>query len=360
MGRRGTAMTAMVLVLGAAAAGCRSTPGGSEALREHRGDYASVIQRTNGEQLLLNLVRLRYRDVPFFLEVASVTTTYEYGSSASGRVTMPMDAPNTTGADLSLRYTEKPTVSYVPLQGETFVRQMLSPVSTDTVLLLYHSGWSVERLAMLLWNGIGPLANAPSATGPTPSVAPDNGEFREAAGLLRSLQARGGITLGAGPDALVLRVAKEFRGGPEVARLTALLGKPKDGTWLLGPGASTDRSTDGTIDVSPRSVMGALYFLSQAVEVPAAHETEGRVTVTTDADGGTFHWSTVNGDHFRVHSGSSRPSAASVAVEYRDHWFWIADDDLDSKSTFSLLSQVLALQSGGGGTAAPVLTLGVN
>ena len=36
--------------------------------------YNHAIARTLDEQFLLNLVRLKYRDNPFFLEVSSVTT----------------------------------------------------------------------------------------------------------------------------------------------------------------------------------------------------------------------------------------------------------------------------------------------
>jgi hypothetical protein len=34
----------------------------------------SAFQQTNDEQLLLNLVRLRYRDTPAFLEVSSISS----------------------------------------------------------------------------------------------------------------------------------------------------------------------------------------------------------------------------------------------------------------------------------------------
>jgi len=51
--------------------------------------------------------------------------------------------------------------------------------------------------------------------------------------------------------------------------------------------------------------------------------------------------------------------AAAVRVRYRDHWFYIPDEDLASKSTFSLLAQLFALQAGSGDGLRPVLTLPV-
>src|SRR5690242_6134447 len=47
--------------------GCQTV--GPTALRHGRGNYNAAIQQTNSEQLLLNLIRLRYRDAPLFLEV---------------------------------------------------------------------------------------------------------------------------------------------------------------------------------------------------------------------------------------------------------------------------------------------------
>ncbi|HEY0135192.1 MAG TPA: hypothetical protein VGB85_13985, partial [Nannocystis sp.] len=56
-------LSALALCLSFAA--CQSV--GPRSLQYGRGQYNVAIQRTNGEQLLLNLVRLRYRDAPLFL-----------------------------------------------------------------------------------------------------------------------------------------------------------------------------------------------------------------------------------------------------------------------------------------------------
>lgn len=41
---------------------------GHNRIEGERSNYNIAIQRSNDEQLLLNLVRLRYRDTPFFLK----------------------------------------------------------------------------------------------------------------------------------------------------------------------------------------------------------------------------------------------------------------------------------------------------
>ena len=59
--------------------------------------------------------------------------------------------------------------------------------------------------------------------------------------------------------------------------------------------------------------------------------------------GERFDWARVTGKLLRIASQRDEPAGAFVKVRYRGHWFYIADDDLDSKSTFSMLTLVLAL-----------------
>jgi hypothetical protein len=46
-----------------------------------------------------------------------------------------------------------------------------------------------------------------------------------------------------------------------------------------------------------------------------------------------------------------------LRVNYRGHWFYIDDSDLESKSTFTLLARIFALQAGKAEGIVPVLTL---
>lgn len=96
--------------------------------------------------MLLNLVRLKYRDTPFFLQVSSVSTQYSFSGDASIGVAVPDGGNNLYSGGLGVSYSEAPTVSYAPLQGDEFVERLLSPVSLEALTLLTGSGWSVERV----------------------------------------------------------------------------------------------------------------------------------------------------------------------------------------------------------------------
>ena len=102
-----------------------------------------------------------------------------------------------------------------------------------------------------------------------------------------------------------------------------------------------------------------LYFLSQAVEPPAPDVDAGLVTITEDGQGRPFDWSKVTSKVIAIHSQKERPDKAYVAVQHRGWWFYIADDDQDSKATFSLVNILFSLQAATGKGRSPLLTLPV-
>jgi len=69
----------IVLTLAVSLSGCVGL--GPGAIQGSRADYNVALRRTDDEQLLLNLVRLRYRDRPLFLEASSLTTQFTFGGT---------------------------------------------------------------------------------------------------------------------------------------------------------------------------------------------------------------------------------------------------------------------------------------
>lgn len=334
---------------------------GPGTVHRARFSYNEAVVRTWNEQMLLNLVRLRYRDTPLFLEINSVSTQYEFGGSAAASPVLNVDGgDDEVGLGAGIDYTERPTVTYTPLHGEQFVKQLLSPIPLESLLLLTGSGWSVERVLRSCTQQVNHLWNAPSASGPTPSYVPEYGEFNRAMRLLRDLQITKSFSLGASDEGPERRLSVRIRPAEaerERAReLKDLLGLPADREDFVVTRNPAVRRP-GEFAVQTRSLLGVMFYLSQAVEPPPAHEEQGRVTVTRDADGAPFDWAEVVGDLLRIRSSEQRPADAFVRVFYRGTWFYIDDTDLQSKSTFGLLAQLFNLQAGEVPTTSPLLTL---
>jgi len=351
----------LYLLLGLAAAGlggCAQL--GPATLQTERNHYNIAVQRTNDEQLLLNLVRLKYRDTPLFMEVTSVASQFTLTGNASAAATLASESPGIFGFGAGASIAEKPTVTYSPLQGDRFIQSVLSPISLKNISLLYHSGWSVERIFRLCFQRLNGLKNAPGASGPTPSLAPDYEDFQKAVRLLRRLQTKDAIDLmyaePGGVPALALEIHPDAQGETDAKAFAELVGvDPGKNHYLLISGRTAKPGQQ--IRIEPRSLLGILFYLSQAVEAPARDIESGRVTRTTHPGGETFDWTRLTGDLLRIASNPNRVEDAAVQVHYRGTWFYIDDTHLDSKSTFSLLAQLFSLQAGEVKSDGPVLTL---
>jgi hypothetical protein len=75
--------------------------------------------------------------------------------------------------------------------------------------------------------------------------------------------------------------------------------------------------------------------------------------------GGPFDTSGAGKRLFHVASSPDEPQNAAVKVFYRGSWFYIEDTDIDSKTTFVLLSMLVMLQSGDTAKITPLITLPV-
>ena len=365
MKRMLTFLGALALCLGM---GCSSF--GPRALQATHPQYNHAISRSLDEQFLLNLVRLKYRDNPFFLEVSSITTQQTLEQELTASASLLESAADTFKPGAGLTYKQTPTISYTPLRGDQFLKQILSPIPLEAVLILTQSGWSVERVVSICVERVNDLDNASNASGPTPGREPRYKEFREMVEILRELQVADAIALGAAPcppdengkmkpgNDLVLVIRPQPALAARIARLKELLGVAGAGNELR---LATDflNRPENSLAVRTRSMMGILFYLSHNTQVPAADEAGGLVTITKSAEGGRFDWNAVTGNLLQVHSASSRPADAFVAVQHRGAWFHIRNSDLESKSTFMLLSQLFNLQAGQIKSMAPALTIGV-
>ena len=336
-------LLSLLLALG----GCTSMGPGS--IQGNRLDYNIAIQQTHDQELLLNLVRLKYRDRLYFLNVERVVSAMEFNRSIGASATFPPSVdPTFSISPVSAAYNEKPSVFYTPLEGDKFVRQMLTPINLETILLLTRSGWSIERVLLQTVQTMNALKNAPSASGPTPDIEPEFREFREAVSILRSLQIRGlvgfGRTAGDNGD-YELRIASEAAHDPEAIRFRGLL-KLDPALTRYRVLVGIDAPDNQSIALTTRAMTGVLYYLSQGVRSPKADVDGGRVTQTRTASGDVFDWNTMLDGVLRIDSAKDRPENAAVAVPYRGSWFYIRDEDLQSKTTFSLLAQLMTLQAG--------------
>jgi len=338
---------------------------GPTSVRNDSLTYNRAVQCSNDTQLLLNLVRLRYRDTPTFLQIGVISSSYEFKRSVAAD--LREGAHNDlfkVGADL----TDKPTTTYSPVRGKGFSEELLTPVQLHSLLLLNSSGWRIDRVFRIAVQRMNNIANAPSASGPTPDRAPDYKEFAELMTIFRELELNDAIDIVVDRHPKTGKLVSTIALEPNVAmsshyaRVWELLDvAPETYNIRMLPFHGAKRERDEVL-VDTRSLLSLLYFLSQGVNPPQCDEESGRVTVTFDEQGNYFDWSEVLDGVMRINSKPITKEDDSVpcgtCVCYRGSYFYIDDRDLNSKATFSLLSQVMALQ--GGCPVLPALTISLD
>jgi hypothetical protein len=327
-----------------------------------RFDYTEALARSNHEQLLSNLVRLRYNEPPVFLGVGSVLTQYVYSGrvSVSGAAAQETSAvPGwTVGGTASGLYIERPTITYTPLVGQDFAQQLLAPIDSESVFALVQSGWSPQDLLRLTIESINDVDGRLTSHVPGALELERIRAFRQMTDLLLAVASHRAIEMhrdAEDPTERYLVFAEETDAETAglIADLKTSLGLDADRSRFR----VTDRyirSAD-EITIRVRSFGAMLGLESRGIEVPAAHLEELRaVTMTLPAEDPDV----ASLVRLRVRSQSERPADAFVAIRYQGYWFFIPDDDHESKEVFGLLGylfqiQAPAVQSVGG----PVLTV---
>jgi len=338
-------------------AGCASM--GPGTIGRDRVSYDQAISDSWKQQLLLNLVKLRYGDAPVFLEVASVINSYSLDTQldlgASGQ--KGLGALNTASVGGSVHYSDRPTITYNPLLGDHFTRSLMTPISPTVIVALVQSGWQADavfRVMVSSANGVRNRFGGPERAG---GGDPDFYRLLES---LRKIQAAGAIGMRVErvkeqeTAVLILnRKGLDERARHEVDEFRRILGLKRDAhefriAYGFGP------KGDDEVAMVTRSLLEILFFTACWIQVPEAHVAEQRVlpavTYETETEAGVTPL-------MKVSSGPSEPRDAFVSVRYRGTWFWIDDRDLGSKQALSFLLLLSSLTDAGPSKGAPIVTI---
>ncbi len=347
---------------------CFSCQVSTKALFDGRGGrsaYNISIQNTNSQEMLLNLVRLRYFDLPLFLEVGNITTQYTYRSKADTILPIPgfnNTNPGSLGGEVS--WQNQPTIQYTPLEGQAFATQLMQPIDLSTIQQIIYAGWDIDRVFKLTIERVNQFANSPAGSLPAPIFSMKYKPFYEVTALLRRLQEKGVLEVGLNvyehDDA---NNKKEYlqlvfpTSEPESQKIASLFENviKIDDRYVLN--LLFGYNLEGKIGIMPRSLLSCLYYLSQGVRVPKSDIINHIVEEPQLKNGEREEFLQALSALMKIKSSFSKPKLAFVAIEYRNRWFYIDDCDLNSKRSFLLLQQLYNLQAREQKQAPPLLTL---
>jgi hypothetical protein len=353
----------LVILFAVQVSGCNVV--GPMSLAGGRAVYAEVVNTTEDEQLLNVIVRQRYDESAGMLSVASITANLRFRAQAGTSIGIgdrDNYAGNLTPFSAGVAYEENPTISYVPLSGEDFMRRMLAPVSTREYLLVEgpskEPGW-VFALAVRRINGL---------RNPLIGDDPPSADFERFIHLYRELRRDGKLTVVHDPVegsnsrfywAIHGYTGKHLEMVREVFGLLGIA-READGSTIMLPVRRAFGHSDSSIHIQSRSAYDVLRVFGAGVEVPAEHLEAGIVE--------PIHWVVPEERRFiQIHSSrdhwwSARPSNAVVAIRFRDRWFYIDATDTRSKRAFQFLRTFIGIRLADPTRAVgtPVLTVPVN
>jgi hypothetical protein len=369
-----------------------------------------VIRDTNDEQLLINIVRLRYADSPVVVDLPNITSQFELAGQATYTGGVGDQFPGRTRLGFGGMSTrDTPTLSYHPREGREIAKSLLAPLSAD-LFNVVNAGADTELLLLMTINDINDVPNAPRATTLAPRFPDDNSLYLEGVRRLAALRVRDGLELSVattedadgasdpiptglvqGRDLLnaakdgyvyrtrgegrmtlvkrergiILQVRPRFVHSAEMAefarifRITPGLSRYHIKSEFSEPDEHRLPNPLGedTLYLNMRSVLQIMMFLSKGVCVPEEHIRAGVAPVTPGPDGQPFDWTRITAGNFFVASQKHRPRDVEVAVPYRGYWFYIPRNDVNSRAALAILEILFGLQESGGTSIGPLLTL---
>jgi hypothetical protein len=328
-------------------------------------DYGSSIGNSWKEQTLLNIVKLRYADMPIFLEVAQVIAGYQLQSAVTGSFTLGnftaslIDRLTAAGtASAGSTYTDRPTVVYQPLTGVDFLKRLMTPIPPSSVLFMLQSGYAADRIMPIILDSINGLNNESNRL----KRAADP-KFTRLVELMREGQLAGAIQIriehpkeGAESSVLIFGPSRDPQLAARGTELKSILGiKPDLRELRVNYGGYSGR--DDEIDMMTRSMLQIMLEFAAIVQVPESDVVQGKAApglVDDQAVGA------LSGPPLRVLVTDNPPQDAHVAVQYDRRWFWIADTDIQSKNTFAIIMLLFSIADTGVKGSAPVVTIPAN
>jgi hypothetical protein len=344
--------------LGLALIGCHSI--GPATLPRDRFEYSDSISDSWKRQTLLNIVKLRYFDPPIFVDVGQIVAGYslETGVNAGGQLSSA-DAiqGNSVTLGASSKFTDRPTITYVPLTGNKFIKGLMTPMPPESVFFTVQSGWPADGVLFAAVASINGLKNQESSIG---GLTPPDPRFMRVLELMRKIQLSGAVGLRVQVDAqkqqsAIMTFRREDVSEQTLADITEMRSllrlDPDASEFKLVYGATSSSATE--VAVLTRSMLQLMSTMASQVDVPDADLQEHRASPgfeSVPAASGAVRM-------IQINCSQKEPDDAFVKIHFRDHWFWIDDRDLKSKRAFAFIMLLFTLADTNEREALPLITI---
>jgi hypothetical protein len=350
-------------IIAAAVVGVLSLSGcthlGPQTVAVDRFDYSTAIADSWKQQTLLNIVKLRYMDLPVFVDVASIVSGYsmETAINVNGQVAKTGAGDTFAGLGASGTFTDRPTITYVPMTGEKFQRGLVTPIDPKNIFFMLQAGYAADFLLGMSVESLNGVRNRSTAGGVVREADP---AFIRSMDLLREVQAAGAFGMRVEEDKVKGSTGVVFFQrddvppdiAEKVAEIRKLLKLPPDQQKFVLT-YSPMRGAENELTVNSRSVLQIMQAFASYLDVPEAHLNDHSAWPSLE------HALTAESrqQKVRIHSGKEKPATAFAAVRYRDYWFWVDNGDLKAKRALTVVMFFFTLAETGSPEKLPLITI---
>jgi hypothetical protein len=361
MKRRSVVVMVAVAMAVVLLSGCSGI--GPKTIPRDRFNYSAAISESWQNQMLLNMVKLRYAETPVFVDVTSVISQYAVEGQVSLGATF--NNPLAGGSDTQTvggtgKYTDRPTITYAPLVGEKFAKTLMTPIPPPALFFLIQAGWPVDFVFRSCIQSVNTIQNRSGAQLLRGEADP---EFYRVVSLLRDIQQSGAVGMrieaGKGETEATVFTFREKNIDPavesKISSVKRLLGlEPDRPEFRVIYGSAPRNSTE--LAVLSRSIIEIIVEMASYIDIPEEHVAEGRSYPTLV---GQMDVSKEFGPLIEIHSQADPPQDGYVSVKHRGYYFWIDDRDLRSKRMFSFIMLLFTLVEPKA-ALAPLVTIPTN
>jgi hypothetical protein len=344
------------ILAAAVLAGCASV--GPRTVTVDRFDYSTAIADSWKEQTLLNIVKIRYTDLPVFVDVSSIVAGYSLQTGVTVNGVMSSDRAvqgNYGSIGGQAVFTDRPTITYVPMTGDKFLHGLITPIDPRNIFFMLQAGYPADFVLGLTVESLNGVRNRSAGGGMMREADPD---FVRALKLMREVQLAGAVGMRIEEDKVKGSTAVLlFRGddlpadilekSSEIRRLLKLPTDQQKFVLLYSP----MRGAANELAVNSRSMLQILGAFASYVEVPEEHLRAGLAATAFEHDAPEKR------DVGRIRSGPNKPAGAYAAVQYRGQWFWVDDSDWLAKRALTAVMFFFTLAETGNPERLPLVTI---
>lgn len=312
-------------------------------------EYNKAVNLSINKQLLLNIVRAHFSESSLYVSIKNVTSKHSLESNASLSYFNPF---NTGGAakvlhtltgTAGITYKEEPSFIYAPETNDQYAVELLQPLRLKALFLVVEAETDLGDILRLMLRRIGPYPNFPAEPIKRPLInnLTHIKDYIKTTRIIDKIFAQNGYQVAFKNDKkndtqrLIIPIPKDIRLSRRDWKILASLGIHKGDPVLILCDHALKQEKD-TIYVQVRSLINVTNFLSFAV-ANSIHDPmydnilSQQINNTYDE----YH-KLLTKFLLNIRNSARYPSNSFIAIHRLNSWYYIEDNDINSKTTFRL------------------------